>query len=92
MASHEFRNLTFPLRVLRNFLLGREHIKTHRFAFELSPRTQPLPCLPKGVHSNKLVGNYYYLRDARRLVEHPKTLAEGGDVLKKRGCMQFNNS
>ena len=85
MASHEFRNLSNILLKLRNFLLGREHLKTHRYAFELSARSQPQPCLPGGVHSNKFADNYYYERDARRFVERPKILAERVDVPMKRG-------
>ncbi|PSN38383.1 hypothetical protein C0J52_21478 [Blattella germanica] len=60
----------------RNFLLGRKHLKSHRFAFELSPKTQPLPSLPGGVYANKIANNYYFRRDARRLLMRP-TVLEG---------------
>ncbi|XP_067013921.1 NADH dehydrogenase [ubiquinone] 1 alpha subcomplex subunit 7-like [Anabrus simplex] len=75
----EHRNVSPLLQYLRNFLLGRKHIRNHRFPDQVSPRTQPQPQLPDGP-SHKLAGNYYYKRDPRREVPRSTVLFDSQDT------------
>lgn len=75
------RDVSPILQYLRNFLLKRKNVNLLRFRDEISARTQPPPNLPNGPHQ-KLADNYYYTRDARRLVSQTQVLFENGDVPK----------
>src|SRR5436190_306775 len=67
------RDIPKILQIIRNFLLGRTHKSVHRFAEDISKRTQPFPNLPTGP-ATKIHGNYYYDRDPRGEVQHPQVL------------------
>merc|ERR1712150_325815 len=60
---------------MRNFLFGAPRMNNLRFQEGLAARPGPEANLPEGP-SHKLNTNYYYTRDARREVEHPKVLAD----------------
>ncbi|XP_075528915.1 NADH dehydrogenase [ubiquinone] 1 alpha subcomplex subunit 7-like [Dermacentor variabilis] len=71
MSAH--RSVSPAIRMVRDFLLGRHPNGQLRFPDELSTRSPPPPNLPPGP-ACKLSDNYYYTRDARREVDHPKLL------------------
>lgn len=52
-----------------------------RFEQDVSDRTQPLPALPDGPN-HKLFGNYYCLRDVRRMVERPLLITDSDEIKK----------
>jgi len=62
------------LRIIRKKLMGRDPMLSHRWEAQMSPRSIPPPNLPGGC-SDKLSGNYYYSRDARRRVMPPIVVA-----------------
>ncbi|XP_034475904.1 uncharacterized protein LOC117782917 [Drosophila innubila] len=69
------RDISPFLQFLRDFLLGRKHVTSHRYADTLSPRSLPAPTPPES-SMNRISGNAYYLRDARSQVKPPIDLVE----------------
>ncbi|CAF2418366.1 unnamed protein product [Rotaria sp. Silwood2] len=67
------RDINKWLAPLRQFLMLRVFTPNQRHEFEWSQRTQPPPLLPTGF-AHKLSQNYYFERDARRLVGPPQVL------------------
>ncbi|CAF0994997.1 unnamed protein product [Didymodactylos carnosus] len=68
------------LIMMNDFQQQREVVSSMRWEFEWSKRTQPLPKLPEGF-AHKLSKNYYYDRDARRLVTPPQVLFTAHQML-----------
>ncbi|KAF2366823.1 NADH:ubiquinone oxidoreductase subunit B14.5a [Trinorchestia longiramus] len=62
------------LQKLRAVLLGREVVLNNRWPVQQVARDQPPPNLPGGC-SDHLHANYYFSRDARRLVNPPEVVA-----------------
>ncbi|KAM8707938.1 hypothetical protein ACLKA7_014979 [Drosophila subpalustris] len=69
------RDISPFLQFLRDFLLGRKHVTSHRYADTMSPRSLPAPTPPEP-SMNRLSGNPYYQRDARSQVKPPIDLVE----------------
>ncbi|KAL5487366.1 hypothetical protein EMCRGX_G019958 [Ephydatia muelleri] len=67
----------------RNLLIGRtvEATPWVRAPHEISPRSPPPPNLPPGVN-HRLSLNYYYDRDARRVIQPPSIVAVNPTLLK----------
>ncbi|KAH8260895.1 hypothetical protein KR044_000198 [Drosophila immigrans] len=69
------RDVSPFLQLLRDFLLGRKHVTSHRHAETLSPRSLP-PHKPLEQSQTRLSGAPYYSRDARCQVKPPIDLVE----------------
>ncbi|KAH8406069.1 hypothetical protein KR215_004565 [Drosophila sulfurigaster] len=69
------RDVSPFFQLLRDFLLGRKHVTSHRHADTLSPRTLP-PYKPFDESQSRLSNEPYYARDARCLVRPPIDLVE----------------
>ncbi|XP_034240879.1 NADH dehydrogenase [ubiquinone] 1 alpha subcomplex subunit 7-like [Thrips palmi] len=69
------RDIIPALQKFRTFLLGgRTGPNYLRFEGRIAKRSQPQPNLPDGPHA-KLSANYYYDRDARRILNPPLLIA-----------------
>lgn len=82
MSKKKFRDVSYVLQKLRNFLLGREHTLHGRFPPLVAPRTIPPAEIPRGPDS-KYSEKYYYKRNAFHSVQPPviAPIAEGPPIL-----------
>ncbi|KAK6636700.1 hypothetical protein RUM43_010362 [Polyplax serrata] len=73
------RDVSGILKKVREIFLGRKNVNFLRFQEGISARTQPPPNLPEG-SNQKLAENYYYSRDARRIVKPDNLLYHANTV------------
>uniref|UniRef100_A0A131Y1K7 NADH dehydrogenase [ubiquinone] 1 alpha subcomplex subunit 7 n=1 Tax=Ixodes ricinus TaxID=34613 RepID=A0A131Y1K7_IXORI len=78
------RDISPALRLVREFLLGRQWKNNLRFPDQVTTRSPPPPSLPPGP-AHKLSDNYYFARDGRREVAPPKLIADNTSQLKRIG-------
>lgn len=78
--TSNIRDVAPFLQMCRNFLLGRKHTLALRFQKDVASRSPPPPELPDGP-AHKLHDNYYCVRDVRREVKPPQSIADGGKLL-----------
>ncbi|XP_047532588.1 uncharacterized protein LOC125067835 [Vanessa atalanta] len=81
--KYNFRDVSYGLQKLRNFLLGRKHTLHGRFPPLLAPRTIPPAEIPRGPDF-KYSDKYYFKRNAFNSVLPPVVapVAEGPPILK----------
>lgn len=82
MTKYKFRDVSYGLQKLRDFLLGRKHILHGRFPPNIAPRTIPTADLPRGPDT-PYSQNYYYRRNAFHSVQPPVVapIAEGPPLI-----------
>ncbi|CAG9566108.1 unnamed protein product [Danaus chrysippus] len=78
----KFRDVSYGLQKLRDFLLGRKHILHARFLPNIAPRTIPTADLPRGPDT-PYSQNYYCRRNVFHSVHPPVVapIAEGPPLI-----------
>ncbi|CAH0718283.1 unnamed protein product, partial [Brenthis ino] len=82
-AKFKFRDISYGLQKLRDFLLGRKHTLHGRFPPMVAPRTLPPANIPRGPDT-KYSDKYYFQRNAFNSVYPPivAPVAEGPPLKK----------
>ena len=82
-TKNKFRDISYGLQKLRDFLLGRKHTLHGRFPPMMASRTLPPADVPRGPDT-KYSDKYYFQRNAFNSVHPPVVapVAEGPPLIK----------